>query len=439
MSRIPINAGTTRTQTRQLPRPATFGSLFKCLLARLQNQCFPISPTWPSNTWDTFDNIGQHHYGSTLSQKSPFPMVLSGSDAATTANPPSHESSVSNGLDSTRGGEASHQNDGQTKAALPPNQNRIPPTQPPHVPGAGEQLLRRVQSPAPRSNPHASSSPSGTIALNNIDIPHASLPAATLRSAVQTTPLNASAAHVPTRNNIRVAQSSDMLRKPSLYSIPPWPSPLHSTVPSLPNTNIRAHMRSLKSNSSGITSKTTQARANHARSPHVPNAILAPRADSETPLQATGIAPAKAAPAALPATQKRVSSNATNFQIPKARLGRKHSPNLIVDVAETCQELFPFAEVAERHEVPIQKVFDTFSAIIQLPLLRNADDRRRHGSLAKRRLKEYRDAKKAMEKAQEAERKAERVEDAARGREGRSQPLLRSAILNNAREAHGAN
>lgn len=94
-----------------------------------------------------------------------------------------------------------------------------------------------------------------------------------------------------------------------------------------------------------------------------------------------------------------------------------------MDIAETCQELFPFAEVAERHEVPIQKVFDTFSAIIQLPLLRNADDRRRHGSLGKRRMKEYRDAKRAMDKAQEAARKAQkedtraRVEDA--GQKGR--------------------
>lgn len=107
--------------------------------------------------------------------------------------------------------------------------------------------------------------------------------------------------------------------------------------------------------------------------------------------------------------------------------------------------MFPFAAVAERHEVPIQKVFDTFSAIIQLPLLRNADDRRRHGSLGKRRTKEYRDAKKAMEKAQETERKAQmkamraRVEDAASGKEqGKTQGFLKSVLFSNAREAQGA-
>jgi hypothetical protein len=122
----------------------------------------------------------------------------------------------------------------------------------------------------------------------------------------------------------------------------------------------------------------------------------------------------------------------------------------IVDIAETCQEVFPFAAVAERHGIPLQKVFDTFSAIIQLPLLRNADDRRRHGSLGKRRMKEYRDARKAMGRAQEAERKTEmrvmraRVDEAARKGQGQGSAtgnvsssvngkgLLKAAVLNSA-------
>lgn len=110
-------------------------------------------------------------------------------------------------------------------------------------------------------------------------------------------------------------------------------------------------------------------------------------------------------------------------------------PNRIVDIAETCQSNFPFAAVAERHQTPIQKVFDTFSAIIQLPLLRSASDNRRHGSLGKHRMKEFRDAKKAMEK--EMKNKAGDVgHGPGRGRKnakkGPEQPLLRAAILNNA-------
>jgi len=60
-------------------------------------------------------------------------------------------------------------------------------------------------------------------------------------------------------------------------------------------------------------------------------------------------------------------------------------------------------------------------------------------------MKEYRDAKKAMEKAQEAERKAQmktmrgRVEDAAKNGKSQAnkQGLLKAAILNNVRESQG--
>ncbi|KAI1105822.1 hypothetical protein F4804DRAFT_303124 [Jackrogersella minutella] len=76
---------------------------------------------------------------------------------------------------------------------------------------------------------------------------------------------------------------------------------------------------------------------------------------------------------------------------------RKPSPNLIVDVAETCQEKFPFEEVAKRHNVPVEKVFDVFAAIIQVPLLRCPTDRRRAGRLATTRVKDYARAKKAIQ------------------------------------------
>ena len=120
-------------------------------------------------------------------------------------------------------------------------------------------------------------------------------------------------------------------------------------------------------------------------------------------------------------------------------------PCRIVDIAETCQENFPFAAVAERHNQPIQKVFDAFSAVIQLPLLRSAADNRRHGELAKTRMKEFRDAKKAMERAQEQERKkvlrekgkAEIGDLTEQKRSKKAPGLLKAAILNNARCKEG--
>lgn len=81
---------------------------------------------------------------------------------------------------------------------------------------------------------------------------------------------------------------------------------------------------------------------------------------------------------------------------------RKPSPNLIVDVAETCQKKFPFEEVAKRHNVPVDKVIEVFAAIIQVPLLRCPTDRRRPGKLATGRVKEYARAKKDIQEERAA-------------------------------------
>ncbi|KAI0870790.1 hypothetical protein GGS24DRAFT_90216 [Hypoxylon argillaceum] len=86
---------------------------------------------------------------------------------------------------------------------------------------------------------------------------------------------------------------------------------------------------------------------------------------------------------------------------------RKPSPNLIVDVAETCQEKFPFEQVAKRHNVPVDKVFDVFAAIIQVPLLRCPTDRRRPGRLATARIKEYNRAKKDIHDSRSNESEGE--------------------------------
>ncbi|RYP89431.1 hypothetical protein DL770_004401 [Monosporascus sp. CRB-9-2] len=95
------------------------------------------------------------------------------------------------------------------------------------------------------------------------------------------------------------------------------------------------------------------------------------------------------------------AANPSNLLKPPASLiqptYRKPSPNLIVDVAETCQEKFPFEEVAQRHNAPVEKVFDVFAAIIQVPLLRCPTDRRRPGTLAKSRLREYTRAKRDIQ------------------------------------------
>ncbi|KAG9230688.1 hypothetical protein BJ875DRAFT_343848, partial [Amylocarpus encephaloides] len=86
-----------------------------------------------------------------------------------------------------------------------------------------------------------------------------------------------------------------------------------------------------------------------------------------------------------------------SFPPPIARLTDRHLLR-IVDIAETLSALLPIEELARRHNKTPQKVHDAFAAVVQIPLLRNAQDGRRHGELAKRRMREYRDARKAMER-----------------------------------------
>ncbi|KAF3767426.1 hypothetical protein M406DRAFT_350556 [Cryphonectria parasitica EP155] len=122
-------------------------------------------------------------------------------------------------------------------------------------------------------------------------------------------------------------------------------------------------------------------------SPHAPvPAVLASPALPAT-AQSSGPSPTSQAP------QPAATTAAT------AAEPRKPSPNLIVDIAETCEEIFPWDEVAKRHGVSRVKVVDTFAAVIQLPLLRCTTDKKRHGKLATSRLREYTKAKKDVEAA----------------------------------------
>ncbi|OHX00864.1 hypothetical protein CSPAE12_00442 [Colletotrichum incanum] len=79
------------------------------------------------------------------------------------------------------------------------------------------------------------------------------------------------------------------------------------------------------------------------------------------------------------------------------QLTTKH---IIVDIADTCLNVFPFAEVAKRHNQPEQKVRDIFSAVIQVPLLRCPTDKRRAGKLGTVRVKEFNQAKKEVQAQQ---------------------------------------
>ncbi|KAF7523028.1 hypothetical protein G7054_g11913 [Neopestalotiopsis clavispora] len=106
---------------------------------------------------------------------------------------------------------------------------------------------------------------------------------------------------------------------------------------------------------------------------------------SPTTLPAAPISPAKSHP--TPSTKHR-----------------KPARNLIVDIAETCHERFPFEDVAKRHHATVAEVKEVYDAIIGVPLLVSASDRRRAGELARSRKAEYRSTKKDILKEREAGR-----------------------------------
>ncbi|KAM0280902.1 hypothetical protein ACHAQH_003791 [Verticillium albo-atrum] len=105
----------------------------------------------------------------------------------------------------------------------------------------------------------------------------------------------------------------------------------------------------------------------------------------------------------MPSAQPRLQGPASSIRsvaptqppayFPQTPSNGKH---IIVDIADTCLEIFPFEAVAKRHQQPVQKIKDVFNAVIQVPLLRCPTDKRRAGKLGTARVKEYTQAKKDM-------------------------------------------
>ncbi|TGO34821.1 hypothetical protein BHYA_0181g00220 [Botrytis hyacinthi] len=170
--------------------------------------------------------------------------------------------------------------------------------------------------------------------------------------------------------------AADIRRKPSLYRIPAWPHSMDNNKAS-PSTTLGERQN-----------PTVDIEHNDTISPH----ISTPRQTEPT---ASHTLDSISSPLQTPVPHSSRPKTSTSVSASSS----KHSPNLIIDIAQTSQDTFPFAEVAARHNKPIQKVFDTFSAIIQLPLLKQAAEGRRHGPLGSERMRMYREAKRAMERA----------------------------------------
>lgn len=107
------------------------------------------------------------------------------------------------------------------------------------------------------------------------------------------------------------------------------------------------------------------------------------------------------------APQARRMVNMTNQttspqQVLPPRRFPHHEPSagkhIIVDIADTAMEVFPFSRIAKRHNVGVDKVRNIFEAVVAVPFLRVPADKRRAGKIGQERVKEYLAAKKEAER-----------------------------------------
>ncbi|KAK5653906.1 hypothetical protein OQA88_7831 [Cercophora sp. LCS_1] len=85
-----------------------------------------------------------------------------------------------------------------------------------------------------------------------------------------------------------------------------------------------------------------------------------------------------------------------SLQPPPPTLSRKKpGQHHLVDIAETVERHFPYAEFAAHHDITEDKVKEDLAAIILLPLLRGSE-KRRAGKLAHDRVRDLKDLKKAQ-------------------------------------------
>ncbi|ESZ99485.1 hypothetical protein SBOR_0148 [Sclerotinia borealis F-4128] len=240
-------------------------------------------------------------------------------------------------------------------------------------------------SPIPEELPTCATSIHPAQSFSVVSLKHATHP--------QPTPEVVAARNIspspPPRQQVTAA---DIRRRPSLYKVPAWPHSVESNQATSSNASGSGPNQILHAGSD--TSRTLQC--------HIPQ--QATTAVSHTPNNPSTSLPN---PVSQPPKQ----------QAPTPAPAPKHSPNLIIDIAQTSQETFPFAAVAARHNKPIQKVLDTFSAIIQLPLLKQAADGRRYGVLGSERMRLYREARRAMERDRRGREKEGREKEKEKEKE----------------------
>lgn len=213
-----------------------------------------------------------------------------------------------------------------------------------------------------------------------------------------------------------LSMTEDLRRMPSLYSVPQWqphPSTQAATLQTPPANATNSGFRNpfVPMNvgfhgfpSSGAGPPKLQL-PNQTPTGFVP--LQPPVPQPHNPQHP----PAPSPGSTTPNSHLRLAAAASQQPPP-------HPPNILVDIAQTCQNTFPFAAIAKRHNQPVQKVFDIFSAVIQIPLLQSATDARRTGNLGSTRMKEFRRLVKGVREVHGEEKGGRGKEKEGKGKKG---------------------
>lgn len=140
--------------------------------------------------------------------------------------------------------------------------------------------------------------------------------------------------------------------------------------------------------------------------PPLPLSQQPPQRHSQAPLP-------QPQPLTIPAATTAAAAHLTT------RPRNQHAQNLLVDVAETVSEIFPYELMARRHGCAAHKVVEALAAVVQVPLLRCASDKRRAGKLGGERMREIREARKVWvgrERGRDGEEGGRQTEDTTSSR-----------------------
>ena len=303
-------------------------------LSKTQTSDQSMFNSWPDLNWNAFDKSDTMQYGSqSMHQMKPVGYTVPGNQRPTN---PSHQSNV-----------------GQFESRNIWQQNipRVPGPQAPHPPifkspqtpqpyqvshQAQNQHSVLLRSAVPMSAPTHPSQPSATLPRDFNGIPrgppNVSSPQINLQSQKKQTGTSTSPAQ-PSSPSLQ-PMPSDILRKPSLYKIPAWPSAPEVRPAQIPTTISQLRSRPQP--------RPTDSSESFRSGPYFD--ALSPPSHSnqltEHPCRNFDIRPHSGVWNASGNTGGLAMASTDTFELPRARTGHKHCPNLYV-ITESSSSILP--------------------------------------------------------------------------------------------------